>query len=350
LVHIYERFNRNIIAICVKITDIDSSIFIERPGMKYYSRRYVMFSRKIFASVWKSSFAAFIVACGLIYALTLSIGCGGDPPEKDTETHKGMLVMDSVPSADNVMIHYKSYGEGDRALVFVHCWSCDSKYWDAQIEAFRDKYRVVTLDLAGHGESGMERADWTMQAYGSDVAAVVKKLDLKDVILVGHSMGGPVIIEAAHQMQDRVTAIVGVDVYQDFQQRYPEEDMNAMLAPFETDFTGMTREFTASMFPEDADSSLVAWVTEDMSSAPPEVAIPSIRNVIGYDALPSLKGMKIPIRAISSDKFPTNVKGNKEVAYSFEVVYMPGCGHFLHMEDPHTFNQHLDDIINEFWI
>jgi len=309
-----------------------------------------MFKLEKYIGTKRGYVIGYIATTWLACILIILIGCGGDPPEKDAENHKGMLVMDSVQSADNVMIHYNSYGQGEKALVLVHCWSCDSRYWDAQVDEFKDKYKVVTIDLAGHGESGVDRAEWTMQAYGADVAAVVKKLDLKDVILVGHSMGGPVVIEAAHQMPERVTAIVGVDSYQDLGQRFPEEQVNTVLAPFEADFTGMTRQFTASMFPEDADSSLMAWVVEDMSSAPPEVAIPSIRNVISYDPVPVLKDMKIPIRAISSDRFPTNVEGNKEVSYSFEVVYMPGCGHFLHMEDPHTFNRHLNDIIKEFWI
>jgi pimeloyl-ACP methyl ester carboxylesterase len=309
-----------------------------------------MFNSGKYINDKKYSFVGYAMAICFSWAIMLSIGCGGDPPDKDTETHKGMLVMDSVQSADNVMIHYNTYGQGEKAFVFVHCWSCDSRYWDAQVDEFKDNYKVVTVDLAGHGESGMDRENWTVQAYGSDVAAVINKLDLKDVILVGHSMGGAVVIEAANQIHERVTAIVGVDTYQDFQQRYSEDQINTMLAPFETNFTGMTRQFTASLFPEDADSSLVAWVTEDMSNAPPEVAIPSVKNVIAYDPVPVLKDMKIPIRAISSDRFPTNVEGNKEVSYSFEVVYMPGCGHFLHMEDPHTFNQHLSDIIKEFWI
>lgn len=292
----------------------------------------------------------FSIAIILAGMLIISTGCGGDPPQKDAENHQGILVMDSVPSADNVMIHYKSYGQGDRTLVFVHCWSCDSRYWDAQVDAFKDKYQVVTLDLAGHGESGMDREDWSMAAYGDDVAAVIKKLDLRDVILVGHSMGGPVALEAAHQLQDRVKAIVGVDTYQDFQQSFPEEQVNAMLAAFEANFSAMTKQFVKSIFPENADTSLVNWVVNDMASAPPEVAIPSIRNVIAYDPVPILKDMKIPIRTINSDQNPTNVEGNREVSYSFEAIYMPGHGHFLHMEDPEAFNQNLSKVLGEFWI
>ena len=49
---------------------------------------------------------------------------------------------------------------------------------------------MVAVDLGGHGESGMGREHWTMEAFGDDVAAVVRGLGLERVILVGHSMGG----------------------------------------------------------------------------------------------------------------------------------------------------------------
>mgnify|MGYP001597132606 CR=1 FL=1 len=72
---------------------------------------------------------------------------------------------------------------------------------------------MVRIDLAGHGESGRERKDSTIAAFGGDVAAVVEKLGLKKVILIGHSMGGPASVEAARRLGDRVTGVVGVDSF-----------------------------------------------------------------------------------------------------------------------------------------
>jgi pimeloyl-ACP methyl ester carboxylesterase len=58
---------------------------------------------------------------------------------------------------------------------------------------------VVAIDLAGHGESGVGRKAWTMPTFGDDLVAVVERLALADAVLIGHSMGGDVIVEAALQ-------------------------------------------------------------------------------------------------------------------------------------------------------
>ena len=70
---------------------------------------------------------------------------------------------------------------------------------------------MVALDLAGHGDSGVNREAWSMTNFGADVAAVADTLQLEDIILVGHSMGGQVALEAARLLKGRVKMIVGAD-------------------------------------------------------------------------------------------------------------------------------------------
>jgi len=60
---------------------------------------------------------------------------------------------DFVTSADGIHIAYEAYGEGTPALVFVHGWSCDRSHWAAQLQPFSRQFKVVAVDLAGHGES-----------------------------------------------------------------------------------------------------------------------------------------------------------------------------------------------------
>jgi pimeloyl-ACP methyl ester carboxylesterase len=250
-------------------------------------------------------------------------------------------------SPDSISLTYTVQGKGEPALVFVHCWSCDKSYWKNQVPYFEKNYTVVTLDLAGHGDSGLGRKNWTIESFGADVAAVVKALDLNRVILIGHSMGGPVIIEAARLMPDRVIGLVGVDTFRDFAQRFPEDQQKAFLDPLTANFEGTTDRFVRSMFPDNADSALVAGIAADMASEPAEVGIGAMKSIINYDPVPALKELKIPIRCINADKWPTNVEGNKKLAYSFEVKFMPGRGHFVHLEDPATFNGLLAETIQE---
>ncbi|MFZ5981754.1 MAG: alpha/beta fold hydrolase, partial [Candidatus Zixiibacteriota bacterium] len=169
----------------------------------------------------------------LLLCLTL-LSCGKKDQQQVTVP---AVFVDSVLSPDSVEIYYQVEGTGDGpALVFVHGWSCDRSYWRNQIDAFKTDFKTVAIDLAGHGASGLNRREWTMPAYGADVAAVVNQLELKKIILIGHSMGGAVIIEAARLLPEQTIALIGVDTYQDMGGKYSEEEAKVFIAPFEADF------------------------------------------------------------------------------------------------------------------
>lgn len=292
---------------------------------------------------------SFIILITIIAAALLA-GC----QNQTSDIQSTARVVDSVASADGLMIYYDTQGTGDKALVFVHGWCCNRTFWTDQADHFATDYRVVTIDLGGHGESGLDRQGWTVPAFGADVAAVVEKLDLKQVIMIGHSMGGAIIIEAARNLAarglaDRAVAVIGVDNFQTFNQNFSLDEINSFLDRFRTDFAAETNTFVRRMFPLDADTALVDRVAAVMSSASPEMGIEVIGNVLAYDYITALTEMRLPVRSISGDRFPTDVSGNDTIATSFEARYMSGRGHFLQMEDPVTFNKLLEETLAEFW-
>ena len=113
-----------------------------------------------------------------------------------------------VTSRDGIPLVFEVHGAGAPAVVLVHGWSCDRSYWNGQVRPLAARYRTVTVDLAGHGESGSGRRALTMAAFGEDVVTVVEQLGADQVVLVGHSMGGDVIVEAALGLGDRVAGLV----------------------------------------------------------------------------------------------------------------------------------------------
>ncbi|HEY3174813.1 MAG TPA: alpha/beta hydrolase [Candidatus Polarisedimenticolia bacterium] len=251
-----------------------------------------------------------------------------------------LAVEGTVPSADGVSIHYITEGSGAPALVFVHCWSCDTTVWDAQMKHFAPAHQVVAIDLAGHGSSGRGRKEWTIPAFGQDVRAVVEKLGLKKAILVGHSMGGSVIVEAARLMPERVILLVPVDSLQDVERKFTPEQIESFLAPFKQDFKKNTDAFMRGFFPEGTDPALVDRVAGKAASAPPEIAIAALASLFAHDLPGAMDGVKIPFHAINSDRRPTNLEGNRRHA-RFEVTLIPGVGHFPMLEKPAEFNQAL---------
>lgn len=144
-----------------------------------------------------------------------------------------------VLSKDGTAISYEVYGAGEQALVFVHGWSCDARDWRAQLPYFSKRYRLVTLDLAGHGHSGMTRLQYTMKAFGEDVQAVTEATGSRKVILVGHSMGGSVIAEAARLMPNRVVGLIIIDTLENIEYPMTQEELHKMIAPLKTDCGGL---------------------------------------------------------------------------------------------------------------
>jgi pimeloyl-ACP methyl ester carboxylesterase len=260
-------------------------------------------------------------------------------------------VVDSIPSADGVMIHYDIRGEGETALVFVHCWSCDRSYWSEQVDEFATKFKVVTIDLAGHGQSGSNRDVWSMSAFGNDVAVVAYKLGLKKIILIGHSMGAAVMVEAARILPGRVDGLVAVDMFQALGTSFSEDQVKAFLEPFQENFEEATRNFVQPMFSPTADSALAARIIDDMSSAPPEVGVGAFEEIFKYyftdRIVLALVELNLPVRCINADNSPINIEAGRKAAPSFDAKIMKGVGHFLHLEDPETFNRLLRETITE---
>lgn len=275
----------------------------------------------------------FLLSC-LSLSLLLLTGCR----QKDTQ---------KVKSFDGVNISYAVKGQGEPILVFVHGWSCDKTVWENQVSYFSKNHKVVTIDLGGHGKSGTNRNDWTVEAYGKDVAAVVKKLDLKNVILIGHSMGGAVIVEAARQAPDKIICLVGADTFHDIEQGYTKEMLDGMIAGLKPDFQLQAKGFARFMFPADADPNLVEDIGNKLASANPTVAINTLENLGKYDQKNAFKDISVPVYSINADFWPTNLEINEKLVPSFKVKLMPGIGHFVMLEDPQKFNKYLEEIIEE---
>jgi pimeloyl-ACP methyl ester carboxylesterase len=246
---------------------------------------------------------------------------------------------------DGTHVQYHVYGTAEPALVFIHGWSCDSNYWREQVPEFKKKYTVVTVDLAGHGGTDGSRSDWSMARFGQDVATAVAAVPNKQLVLVGHSMGGPVAIEAARLLKGRVIGIIGVDTFKTIGAPLPSAaQLDAAVKPFAANFIGHTREVVAKhFFAPGADQELANKVAYDMSLSPPRVAIPSMRAVLSYDFAAPLKEITTPIVAINSDLGePINELRIRKVLPRFRAVVIPGDGHFLMMEDPARFNPALE--------
>lgn len=254
--------------------------------------------------------------------------------------------VSSVSSFDGSSITYGVSGQGKPTLVFVHCWTCDHEFWTPQIDYFSKKHKVVWLDLAGHGLSVSNRQAYTMPAFGKDVAAVVNALNIDNVILIGHSMGGPVAVEAAEILGDKVIGIVGVDTfYTPFEYPKSEAQIEAFVKPFEKDFKNTSEQLIRSMFTANANPELINATVQKMTASNQGMGINAMYELFRWNAnnVPS-KLNKYANKHKNINAAPTG----KEIALHKSVTLVPGVGHFIAQAKPIEFNKVLDKIIAQF--
>jgi pimeloyl-ACP methyl ester carboxylesterase len=254
-----------------------------------------------------------------------------------------------IPSKDGTPISYEIYGAGEPTLVFVHGWSCDVRYWRAQLPYFAKNHRVVMLDLAGHGHSGTTRSQYNMRAFGEDVRVVTESTGSRRVILIGHSMGGSVIAEAARLMPSRVIGLIGIDTLENIEYPMTREELKKMIAPLEKDFRAGSRQFVEEMISPQTDPQLREWILSDMSAAPPAVGLSAMNNMMSQyitgEAAKIFDEIRIPIITVNGDMWPINYEANRRHMSFFEAIILKGADHFLMLDRPKEFNQALEKAI-----
>ena len=253
-------------------------------------------------------------------------------------------------SKDGTPISYEVFGAGEPTLVFVHGWSGDARYWRTQVPYFSKTHRVVVLDLAGHGHSGMTRAKYTMGAFGEDVQAVAEAVGSQHVILVGHSMGGTVIAEAARLMPVRVIGLIGIDTLQNIEYPMTQEELKKMVGPLEKNFSSGSREFVGKMISPETDPKLREWILSDMSAAPPAVALSAMNEMMNQyitgEAAKAFEKIRIPVISVNGDLWPIDYEANRRHMLSYDAIVLKKADHFLMMNRPEEFNAALEKAIH----
>ena len=255
-----------------------------------------------------------------------------------------------VHSKDGTPISYEVYGQGEPTLVFVHGWSCDARYWRAQLPHFSKNHRVVVLDLAGHGHSGSTRTKYTMLAFGEDVRAVAEAVGSRNLILIGHSMGGSVIAEAARLMPKRVIGLIGIDTLENIEYPLTREELDQMIAPLKKDFRTGSRQFAEGMILPGTDPLIRDWILSDMSAAPPAVALSAMNEVMSQYVTGELARIfdeiRIPVVTVNGDLWPIAYEANRRHMFSFDAIVLKEADHFLMIARAEDFNKALEKAIS----
>jgi pimeloyl-ACP methyl ester carboxylesterase len=112
-------------------------------------------------------------------------------------------------------MHYLRAGTGAPTLAFVHGFGCSHEDWLLQINELKNRFETVTWDLRGHGMTPGRAQECSIEHFGGDVAALLSVLDIEKTVLIGHSMGCRVVLEAARLLSserpERIAGLVLID-------------------------------------------------------------------------------------------------------------------------------------------
>jgi pimeloyl-ACP methyl ester carboxylesterase len=247
----------------------------------------------------------------------------------------------------DLRVHYKRLGRGRTALVYVHGWTCNLTFWDAQVPAFQGKIRQVLLDLPGHGQSDKPKIEYSIDLFARAANAVLADAGVDHAILVGHSMGAPVIRQFARLYPKKTKALVVVDGAL----RLPKVDPDRLKAAIAR-FTGpkyqenLDQAIDGLLGPK-APAAVRRRVRADMKKTPQHVAA-SAWTGMWDKGIWKEDAIKVPVLVVlAKSRFwtPEYEQFARKLAPKVEYHVLEGVGHFLMMEKPEAFNKILTDFL-----
>ena len=255
---------------------------------------------------------------------------------------------------NKVNIAYREEGSGDTTLLFVHGAFINKEYWKDQVSYFSKDYHVVTLDLGGHGQSGINRSSWTIAEFAQDVIMLIKTLNLKNVVLIGHSMGADVCLEIADQYPDLIIGLVAVDYFKNAGTAMPPEvqkQVNSILSQLKTNFSDTTEAYVRQgLITEQTDRDLAQRVIADYRNAYQEMGIQNIEEVFGFYSRQRvlLQRLQFKLHLINVDYRPTNEALLKKFAGDgYELIQIQGTSHYPMLENSTALNTALAEVIRK---
>ena len=185
---------------------------------------------------------------------------------------------------NGVNLYFELHGEGRPVFVFVHGGMCDHRDWARQVRQLKPKYTVLTLDLRCHGLTKGAFEDCRIERWADDVNTLLDVLKLKSVVLVGHSLGARIVVEAAARRPGPVGALVLLDgsrMYGGFSATNASSPGTSAEVP--TGHAALAAILDALIGPH-ADAATRSYLMKNLSGAPPALMQAAVDTIRDWDS------------------------------------------------------------------
>jgi pimeloyl-ACP methyl ester carboxylesterase len=257
------------------------------------------------------------------------------------------------------LIHHMVVGHGEPPIVFVHGFACAHTDWDEQVAYLAPYHQTIAVDLRGHGASPGNTDECSIERYGADVAEVMHYLDVPPAVLVGHSMGCRVAIEAALQAPHRVSGLVLIDGSQ-----FAPAMQTILRQTFGSSdgYLSLIARWFREMFTPESKAELVAETLQRAGTLPRPIGEKMLLDLVRYDSIrlaPSLASLRLPVMAIQST-YSNEQRQRRSMTHGQTTPYLdflrtnvpaarveiiPDVGHFPQIDAAAQVNELLDGFI-----
>ncbi len=244
-------------------------------------------------------------------------------------------------------VFYQDSGKGTDAIIFVHGWACNSEFWKDSYNAFPDK-RVIAIDLIGHGKSDKPQTNYSMEYFAKSIDAVMKDAKIKHAVLVGHSMGTPVIRQFYRLFPEKTLALIIVDGT--LRPYASNAEMMKFIEPLRSNYETAASAMIDNLIAPIKDESRKAAIKTSMLSTPNYVAISAMEGMAD-DAIWGTDQIKVPVLAILAEssfgKQADVEQFDRSIAPNLDFRMWKDVSHFLMMDNAPYFNQVLKYFFNK---
>ncbi|ELY46536.1 alpha/beta fold hydrolase [Natronorubrum bangense] len=266
--------------------------------------------------------------------------------------------MPYFSTTDNVELYYEDKGDGV-PVVFLHGWTCNRHFFSEQISALREEYRVISLDLRGHGDSGYPQQGLTLERLATDVDEITSYLGLSPVSFVGWSMGAHVIFEYVEQFGcDNLERLVLIDMspklltddewdlglYGEFSH---EENLET-LALFTPSWDRVAGDIFRDLLDKLSDEQL-EWVTQESEKTPTNTAVNLWVAMVTNDYRETLPGIDVPTLVTYGEESnlyaPETAEFMTDQIPNSELVGFSDVGHGVPLGAPEELTEELEEFL-----